>query len=297
MADIPIIRTKADLARNKDRLLTENSQVVLLTLLDILSHVLPDFDDPPETHHTQPPILNDTQNSFEEKERERSVVLSGVPESDSSDPSTRVASDFHLVRDILNFLHIECNVSQVYRMGRYVQGESSRLIKVVLPSNYHQRALLKSAKNLKSCVNQTLRNTFIRPSLTKTQRRQGFTLRQQRRALGENAREYVIDYTRLHLKHRTTGQTIPLDKTMYQELQNSNARNQRAVPGSPVNVLPANSQQNITIRHNSRTNSNANKKVSYSNVVQEANYITTQPPNNIQVLDNNRVNSQQNLNC
>jgi hypothetical protein len=139
----------------------------------------------PTTATSSPP---ENSNDAEEKERLRSVVISGVPEIDPSAkaPQRRVANQ-QSVMEILDVLDIDVEPSCVYRMG-VSSRHRPRLIKVVLPNSATQRLLLKKSKGLK---NSPLNNIYIRPSLTRIQLDREYNLRQElreRRGRGEKVR-------------------------------------------------------------------------------------------------------------
>lgn len=102
----------------------------------------------------------------DETERRRSIVVSGVPENFSVVASSRVLHDFARVREIFDFLQVDCHPVCVYRMGRVVNGRP-RLIKIVLPSSFFTNLILRRAPRLRTF---SFRGIFIRPSLTKPER-------------------------------------------------------------------------------------------------------------------------------
>lgn len=106
------------------------------------------------------------EDSFEEKERLRSIVISGVSESNSPSSVTRALHDVDAVKQIFDHLEIECVPQVVFRLGKPSEGRS-RLLKVVLPNTYYQKLSLRRASRLRSF---SCRGVYIRPSLTKQER-------------------------------------------------------------------------------------------------------------------------------
>lgn len=103
--------------------------------------------------------------SFEEVERKRSVVISGIPESFAPIASSRVIHDIAHLRQLFDFLQIDCQPFCLYRMGR-ISGRP-RLLKVVLPSSFYASLIIRRAPRLK---NFPIRGIYVRPSLSKSER-------------------------------------------------------------------------------------------------------------------------------
>lgn len=105
-------------------------------------------------------------DSYEEKGRLRSIVISGVCESSSSSSVSRAVHDHDVVKQIFDHLGIECVPHVVYRLGKPTEGRA-RLLKVILPSTFYQKLTLRRSHRLRffSC-----KGVYIRPSLTKQER-------------------------------------------------------------------------------------------------------------------------------
>ncbi|XGW10836.1 hypothetical protein V3C99_012393 [Haemonchus contortus] len=101
-----------------------------------------------------------------EVERKRSIVLIGVPESYAQLPSERLVSDINVLKKIFDYLGIECSPLTIYRMGR-ANAAVPRLLKVVLPSSFYARQVLRRAPRLRYF---SIPKIFIRPSLTREER-------------------------------------------------------------------------------------------------------------------------------
>lgn len=103
---------------------------------------------------------------FEELERKRSIVISGVRESTSNAAFERIVHDFSCTQHILDFLKIECLPVTVYRMGK-VSPTRPRLLKVVLPCSRLQKEVIRFAPRLRFFPHKGI---YIRPSLTLEER-------------------------------------------------------------------------------------------------------------------------------
>lgn len=119
-------------------------------------------------------------NDFHECERLRSVVISGVVESTSSNVRERLEHDFDSVKSILSFLEIEAIPVSTYRLGRPIDG-GNRLLKVVLPSSLFQRLAVRRAHRLR---NFSAKGVFLRESLTLAERNRRRELRTLRGSMG-----------------------------------------------------------------------------------------------------------------
>ena len=115
----------------------------------------------------------------EEKERKRSLVLIGLPESNAPKASERANSDLNSITEILDILDVAAKPTTVYRMGhpdpnRFPEKprKGPRVLKVVMPSSAIQRqvlaALRKHRNELKS--SKKFERCLVRPSLTPEQR-------------------------------------------------------------------------------------------------------------------------------
>ncbi|KIH54880.1 hypothetical protein ANCDUO_14971 [Ancylostoma duodenale] len=66
--------------------------------------------------------------SFEEIERARSIVIAGIPKSRAELSSARVHHDYDCIRDVMDFLAVECSTIAAYHMGTF-NGNRPRLLK------------------------------------------------------------------------------------------------------------------------------------------------------------------------
>ncbi|EYB82516.1 hypothetical protein Y032_0358g3410 [Ancylostoma ceylanicum] len=102
----------------------------------------------------------------EEKERLRSVVVSGISESRDVNAINRMNYDHDCVKKLFHFLNIECNPVCFYRMGK-PNPRFPRLLKIVFPSTYFRNDILRKAPRLKTFP---VSGVYIRPSLPKEER-------------------------------------------------------------------------------------------------------------------------------
>ncbi|KAL3070173.1 hypothetical protein niasHT_039366 [Heterodera trifolii] len=89
-------------------------------------------------------------------ERQRSIVIGGVPESKETKPSARARGDNAMVEQVLDELGIQVSPVTVYRMGNSSKnpapnGAAHRLLKVVLPARHFQRDVLSKWKKHDVC--------------------------------------------------------------------------------------------------------------------------------------------------
>ena len=126
--------------------------------------------------------LNQFLSTFEtpeEKERKRSLVLIGLPESTDPKASSRVRSDAAAVAEIFDILDMAAQPTTIFRMGHPDPNhfadrprKGPRILKIVMPSSGLQRQVLSSLKSKRNELRKSARfqRCFIRPSLTPEQR-------------------------------------------------------------------------------------------------------------------------------
>uniref|UniRef100_A0A914CY38 Transposase n=1 Tax=Acrobeloides nanus TaxID=290746 RepID=A0A914CY38_9BILA len=144
-----------------------------------------------------PMLATDLATDAEEKERKRSIVISGLSEAVSDTGRGKFKEDKAKVEALLDELDVECGVVHVYRMGKPMENRS-RLVKVVLPTSFYQSQCLKFAKNLKTVSGYD--GIYIRPSMTKDQLQADYELRKKLREMNKNG-----------IKHRIyRGEIVPI---------------------------------------------------------------------------------------
>lgn len=114
-----------------------------------------------------------TDNSAEEQERRRSIVMIGLAEPNCEKASERVEADKKAVIAVMDQLGVEAEPVAVYRLGRpNISGNNKpRLLKCVFPASVHQHICLGrwrvSRDNMKK--QKQWERLLIRPSLTREQ--------------------------------------------------------------------------------------------------------------------------------
>ncbi|KAL6738118.1 hypothetical protein Aduo_011701 [Ancylostoma duodenale] len=144
----------------------------------------------------------------EEKERLRSVVVSGIVGCNDANAQNRINYDSDCIRKILHFLNVECAPVSFYRMGKPSKPNTKfpRLLKIVLPSSFFRNDLLRRAPRLKSFP---VSGIFIRPSLPKEERER---LRALRLARNHSARDDVVNSQHQTVSSRSNQITPSVDQ-------------------------------------------------------------------------------------
>ena len=117
-------------------------------------------------------------DSLEEKERLRSIVVSGVAET-TGKPSERHSNDCSSIEKLIDELNVDASAVQIFRMGQTMNTQNGtnskpginskpRLLKVVLQNSHQQKEMVKAARGLKNSI--VFKGVYIRPSLTIAQR-------------------------------------------------------------------------------------------------------------------------------
>jgi hypothetical protein len=105
----------------------------------------------------------DAGDEIHEERRNRSLVISNVPESTSPSSIRRVKDDVVAVEEILETCEVEGLPLNVYRMGKLLMGRP-RLIKAEFACRAHRNSFLANRGKLKNVPK--LSRIFVRPSLT-----------------------------------------------------------------------------------------------------------------------------------
>ena len=157
-------RELAEVKRRSEEILEENKRLreENAYLKARLDELLPRSNDQPSVSTTPPSHVTVTSDP----DLERSVVIRGVPENYSNSTFDRTTHDYSCVNTLLNFLGVECFPKAVYRMGS-PRSNSSRLLKVVLPTSRFQKEVIKRKAKLRY---SSYNGVFIRSSLTKEER-------------------------------------------------------------------------------------------------------------------------------
>ncbi|EPB72886.1 hypothetical protein ANCCEY_08022 [Ancylostoma ceylanicum] len=170
------------------------------------------------TSSPEPPRISSPASNYEaveEKERLRSVVVFGIRESNEPSATARISHDLPCVKTIFNFLNVECMPVTIYRLGKPGQ-HLPRLLKIVMPSRYFQRVLLKRAPQLRFFPEKGI---YIRPSLTKEEREQ-LRLTRNRTTASHPANQSTI--MSANLSSPSAQNVSP--SSSFSEMMNANAR-------------------------------------------------------------------------
>uniref|UniRef100_A0A914CVL9 Uncharacterized protein n=1 Tax=Acrobeloides nanus TaxID=290746 RepID=A0A914CVL9_9BILA len=108
--------------------------------------------------------------SAQELERQRSIVIIGLPEpAPNTKTYDRIADEMTKIHNILDTIEVEARPVTTYRLGNRTDDPAKhRLLKVVFATRRQQNAVMASAKKLLS--NNDYQKVYIRPSLTYEQR-------------------------------------------------------------------------------------------------------------------------------
>ncbi|KAH7676105.1 hypothetical protein AAVH_41986 [Aphelenchoides avenae] len=113
----------------------------------------------------------------EDLERERSIVIAGIPESPDAKPSVRRKHDADQLTHILDAIDSEAAPVTHYLMGRTdpnAETPKPRLLKVMFASRQHQREVLsifsKLARDNKDNDSFQFKHIYVRRSLTAAER-------------------------------------------------------------------------------------------------------------------------------
>ncbi|EYC34774.1 hypothetical protein Y032_1470g3887 [Ancylostoma ceylanicum] len=170
-------------------------------MIDLITYIKGKVNDPSVEHLLEKlseKVPKEISREVEAEKRARTVVISGIEEPAEGLRATERSRDLKAkVDEILDALDIDCNVSDVFRIGK-PNGNRPRLVKLVFPSTFYWKKALANARLLR---NAGFRGVFIRKSLTEEERRHEYELRQlaRERNNGKAEREWVV--YRSQLKH------------------------------------------------------------------------------------------------
>uniref|UniRef100_A0AC35EXQ7 Uncharacterized protein n=1 Tax=Panagrolaimus sp. PS1159 TaxID=55785 RepID=A0AC35EXQ7_9BILA len=146
-----------------------------------------------------------------ELERQRSIVVSGIPEF-LGKPSVSCKADRQAAENILDTLRIQCPIITAYRLGPK-RRDKSRPLKIVLPSSGHHKDVLGRAAKLREIPDYE--NVFIRPALTHRQLKSDSKQRDICRFLNQRGHSVVV-YSNVICTR--TDPPIPVDLSKFPEL-------------------------------------------------------------------------------
>ncbi|KIH43129.1 hypothetical protein ANCDUO_26872 [Ancylostoma duodenale] len=216
--NIPKIRTSEDLEESMEELVKLNEEERFLFILTLLSQILPSRGKNAQkakscaTEVTQSGAPERQERSADEIERQRSIVVSGLPEPEHDlRGQERMKFEWQNIWNLFDELEFKCSPVSMFRLG-IPKPDRPRLLKLVLPTSTYQQLLLRAARKLRNSIK--FQNVFIRPSLTQEERKMGYALRQQRRHLLETqGGRYRVERDSLFDLNKKIH--IPLDRTFY----------------------------------------------------------------------------------
>ncbi|EYC23108.1 hypothetical protein Y032_0016g3126 [Ancylostoma ceylanicum] len=220
---MPNIRTSEDLEEHIEELVTLSEDEKFLFLITLLARVLPSrgtsYAEKVKSGSrdaTQSSRPEKKGRSADEMERQRSVVISGLPEPEHTlRGEERMKFEWRNIWSLLEELEFNCSPVSVFRLG-IPKPDRPRLLKLVLPTSTYQQMLLRAARKLRGSIK--FQSVFVRPSLTQEERRVGYALRQQRRHLLEKqGGRYRVERDKLFDLDKKIH--IPLDRTFYPSKQ------------------------------------------------------------------------------
>jgi hypothetical protein len=108
----------------------------------------------------------------EREKRECNIILHNIAESDSDETDERKKHDTSKVEEVLGYLKIANpqETMKPIRLGKKLDTNKPRLMKITLESVEIQKHVLAKAKSLKDSSDKELKNVYISPDLTLKER-------------------------------------------------------------------------------------------------------------------------------
>ena len=130
----------------------------------------------------------------EKDKRECNIILHNIPESVSEEIEDRKRYDASSVEDVLDYLDVICPQEDMkpVRLGKKLDSEKPRLLKVTLDSIETKRQVLAKAKTLRNSSRSDLKKVYVSPDLTPKERDANKKLRDELRSRREKGEEVVI---------------------------------------------------------------------------------------------------------
>ena len=130
----------------------------------------------------------------EKDKRECNIILHNIPESVSEEIEDRKRYDASSVEDVLDYLDVICPQEDMkpVRLGKKLDSEKPRLLKVTLDSIETKRQVLAKAKTLRNSSHSDLKKVYVSPDLTPKERDANKKLRDELRSRREKGEEVVI---------------------------------------------------------------------------------------------------------
>ena len=184
MVKLTEIMTRID---KLEKHLTPTETTPVPDLNEILASILSRLDNIEKRlspHSTQAPLANPESDH----EKQRSLVLSGLPETTGL-PSQQKLADLSSVNEIFDEIDVYAAVAHVYRLGKPRDDKKPRKLKIVLAASAQKWQAIKNARKLAQSVKY--KRIFIRPSMSPEERNEDLKLRRElyeMRQSGQKAR-------------------------------------------------------------------------------------------------------------
>ncbi|KAL3086492.1 hypothetical protein niasHT_024067 [Heterodera trifolii] len=172
-SQLTFVKTTVEALKQLETSFTSDQMPIFTTLISTLSSQIDLLSGSFSQLHSTAQSNEGMPISAEELERQRSIVIIGLPEHNDDSPAKRAEMDRTKINGIFDSLGIECGTIS-YRMGRSFNPaqRSPRPLKVLLPSRGFQKQALSAWQKKHNTIRPTdssLKNVRLRESLTKAQ--------------------------------------------------------------------------------------------------------------------------------
>lgn len=186
------------------------------------------------------------EESIDEKERKKIVVLDGLPESDSESGQQRNLDDLAMVRNISDNIGLDNTIWATERLGMR-KSDRPRLLKIFFLSSKAASLFLKGFHHLRRS-NQAFSKIYARYSLSDAERKRDFELRQEARKRSTEDVKFVVyagvvvkkdDIPKIKNKLNTDTHNSQANRSAAKSQSSRNSRSQSA-RGTKRNSTPTN---------------------------------------------------------
>lgn len=146
-------------------------------------------------------VAKEIMEEYKEKERRKlHVVFQNLPES---------VNDNEEVQKIMREIGILTAVNDTERVGVKREGQH-RTLRMCCKSFEEKKDILGAARKLRDSDNETLKNVYIRPDLTKKEREEAYLRREELRARRREGGTWIIRRNRVVQINAATGKEIEI---------------------------------------------------------------------------------------
>ena len=130
----------------------------------------------------------------EKDKRECNIILHNIPESVSDEIDERKRYDASSAEDVLDYLNILTPQDELkpVRLGKKLDADKPRLLKVTLDSSETKRQVLTKAKTLRNSNRSDLQKVYVSPDLTPKEREANKKLRAELKSRRDEGEEVII---------------------------------------------------------------------------------------------------------